>query len=96
MAAPFVVDSTNFKPDSALFVPGGENLHLIEKFTRVDPETLKYEVTINDPSTFTKPWTAVLFMKKSKDQIYEYACHEGNLGLEHMLSAARAADAARK
>jgi len=85
----FVVDSTNFKPDSALFVPGGEKLHLIEKFTRVDPETLKYEVTINDPSTFTKPWTAVLFMKKSKDQIYEYACHEGNEAMYGTLNGER-------
>jgi hypothetical protein len=85
----FVVDSTNFKADAALFVPGGEKLHLIEKFTRVDPETLKYEVTINDPSTFTKPWTAVLFMKKSKDHIYEYACHEGNEAMAGTLGGER-------
>jgi len=85
----FVVDSTNFKADSALFVPGGEKLHLIEKFTRVDPETLKYEVTINDPSTFTKPWTAVLLMKRSKDHIYEYACHEGNEAMYGTLNGER-------
>jgi len=81
-----VVDTTNFRDDSTR---GSSKTHLIERFTRVSPDTLKYEVTMNDPAR-TKPWTAVLFMKRSKDQIYEYACHEGNEAMSGTLSGARA------
>jgi hypothetical protein len=76
--------------------------HLTEKFSRVDATTLKYEVTVNDPATYTKPWTAVLYWKSEpKDQIYEYACHEGNEGMAGTLSGYRALqkvaeDAAKK
>jgi hypothetical protein len=73
-----VVDSTNFLRRSDFRVAGDENMHLTERFTRVAPDTLKYEIRVDDPTTYTKPWTAVLYMKNSKDQIYEYACHEGN------------------
>ncbi|PYR23719.1 MAG: hypothetical protein DMF94_00400, partial [Acidobacteria bacterium] len=58
-------------------------------FTRSDANTLRYEVTVNDPETYTKPWTAVLFMKQSKDQIYEYACHEGNEAMTGTLNGER-------
>lgn len=86
----FVVDTTNFREDS----PAGrgspsEKMHIIERFSRVGPESLKYEATVDDPGTFTKPWTAVLYMKKSKDQIYEYACHEGNHAMYGTLNGAR-------
>jgi hypothetical protein len=86
----FVVDSTNFRTGAA----GGrgsnsDKLHMIEKFSRVGPDALKYEVTINDPDTYTAPWTAVLYMKQSKDQIYEYACHEGNEAMSGTLGGAR-------
>jgi hypothetical protein len=86
----FVVDSTNFRQDASL-VRGGNSpkLHMIEKFSRVGPDALKYEVTINDPDTYTQPWTAVLYMKQSKDQIYEYACHEGNEAMSGTLGGAR-------
>jgi hypothetical protein len=87
----FVIDTTNFRPDSPVTFGGGssEKMHLIERLSRVDPETLKYEVTLNDPGTWTKPWTAVLLMKKSKDQIYEYACHEGNEAMSGTLHGER-------
>jgi hypothetical protein len=86
----FVVDSTNFRSDSPVGRGGAsEKLHLIERFTRVDANSLKYEVTVDDPATWTKPWTAVLFMKNTKDQIYEYACHEGNEAMYGTLNGTR-------
>jgi len=83
-----VVDTTNFT-DKTNFRGSGERLHLVERFTRVDANTLCYEFTVDDPSTFTKPWTAVLPMTKSAERIYEYACHEGNYALPDILRGAR-------
>ena len=87
----FVVDTTNFREDSPVGQGGGATptTHLIERFSRVGPETLKYEVTMEDPATWTKPWTAVLYMKSTKDLIYEYACHEGNEAMVGTLNGAR-------
>jgi hypothetical protein len=64
-------------------------MHLIERFTRVDANTLEYQVTIDDPATFTRPWTAILSMPKADATIFEYACHEGNYALLNQLSGAR-------
>ena len=55
-----------------------ENLHIVERFTRVAEDTLQYEVTLDDATTWTKPWTVMIRMKRTQDKIYEYACHEGN------------------
>jgi len=85
-------DKTNFlfsKTSGAL-----ENLKLIERFTRVGPDTLQYDITLNDPTTWTKPWSATLFWSRSSDEIYEYACHEGNEGLAGALSGNRAQEKA--
>jgi hypothetical protein len=84
-----VVDTTNFT-DKTAFRGSGTNLHLIERFTRTAPETIVYEFTVNDPSSFTKPWTVQVPMKKTPDPIFEYACHEGNYGMEGILKGARA------
>ena len=73
-----VVDTTNFT-DKNPFRGAGESLHLIERFTRTDAGTLLYEFTVDDPTTFTRPWTAQLPMTKSDERIFEYACHEGEL-----------------
>ena len=54
------------------------NLHLTERFTRVAPDTIKYEVTLNDPTTWTTPWTVEMPLKQTREPIYEFACHEGN------------------
>jgi hypothetical protein len=102
-----VVDTINFadKLDGNPYLPAhrgamfqhtgsGETLHLIERFTRVDADTINYEFTMDDPQTFTKPWTALVPMVKTEDQAYEYACHEGNYGLANILRGARADDAA--
>jgi hypothetical protein len=92
-----VVDSTNFT--DKIGVGGGSlpstSLHLIEKFTRTAPGTIRYEFTVDDPETFTAKWTAGLELNSKPDYaIYEYACHEGNYGLRNMLSGSRADDRA--
>ena len=84
----FVVDTTNFT-DKTGFRGSGETLHLVELFRRVDANTLHYAYTVDDPATFTKPWTAVLPMTKSDERIYEYACQEGNYALPDILRGAR-------
>jgi hypothetical protein len=93
-----VVETTNYSPKSSmLFVPtaGAEHLKITERFTRVDAKTLKYEVTFNDPTTWTKPWTMMVPLKHTDEQVYEYACHEGNIGMEGILAGARAEDKAK-
>jgi hypothetical protein len=88
-----VIDTTNFYRETSL--PGSSaNMHLIERFTRVGADTLLYEFTVDDPSTWTRPWTAQIPMKKSQDPIYEYACHERNDAMSNMLAGARAAEKA--
>jgi hypothetical protein len=84
-----VVDTTNFKRETSL-EGSSANTHLIERFTRTNANTLLYEFTVDDPTVWTRPWTAVIPMSKSEDPIYEYACHEGNYSIANMLSAARA------
>jgi len=86
-----VVDTTNFTNKTA-FRGSNENLHLIERFTRTDGDTLLYEVTVGDPSTWARPWKIEIPMRKSEGPVYEYACHEGNYAMEGMLAGARAAE----
>ncbi len=88
-----VVDSTNFKPGVFRSV-STEKLHLIERFTRTGPDTLQWELTIDDPGAWTKPWTAMIPLRSSKKGVFEYACHEGNYGLEDILEGARREDQA--
>ena len=83
-----VVDTTNFD-GRARFRGTSENLHLTERFTRTDAETILYEYSVDDPATYTKPWTAQMTMSHSDSPIYEYACHEGNYGMMGILSGAR-------
>ncbi|MBI3492252.1 MAG: hypothetical protein HY047_10795 [Acidobacteria bacterium] len=87
--ATLIVDTTNFT-DKTAFRGASDRLHLVERFTRADANTLLYEFTVDDPSSFTKPWTVALPMAKSSDHIYEYACHEGNYALPDILRGARA------
>ena len=84
-----VVDTTNFN-NLVSFRGSDENLHLIERLTRVDADTIIYRFTIDDPTAFTKPWTGEIPFVKSDGLLYEYACHEGNEGMKGILSAARA------
>jgi hypothetical protein len=89
-----VVDTTNFSPKS-YFLGSTENLHLVERFTRVAEDTIDYEITVSDPGVWTQPWTAVIHLKQTEDRIYEYACHEGNYQImTDMLAGASAAEKA--
>ena len=87
-----VVDTTNFT-DKTRFRGSSENLHVIERFTRTDANTILYRFTIDDPMTFAKPWTAEYPFLATPGPIFEYACHEGNYALTDILGGARKADA---
>jgi hypothetical protein len=89
-----VVETTNFT-DKTNFRGSGKNMRLIERFTRVDPDTLLYQFTVNDPESFERPWSGEIPMKKTAGPIFEYACHEGNYSMLNTLTAARAEEALR-
>jgi hypothetical protein len=88
-----VVDTTNFSPKSN-FRGAHENLHLVERFTRVSSDRLEYSFTVSDDTTWVRPWTAMIPLQRSKAPMYEYACHEGNLGLSGILAGSRAEERA--
>jgi hypothetical protein len=90
-----VVDTTNFT-DKTHYRGADENLHLVERFTRVDADTIIYRFTVDDPSAFTRPWTGEAPLRKTAGPIYEYACHEGNYSVANMLRGARAQERAAK
>lgn len=83
-----VVDTLNFWRGTA-FADSTPDMHLVEKFTRVGPDSLMYEFTVEDPTTWTQSWTAVVPMRRMNQPIYEYACHEGNHGLHGVLAGIR-------
>jgi hypothetical protein len=83
-----VVDTTNFT-DKTRFRGTSQNLHVIERFTRVDPNTILYRATIDDPSTFSKQWTIEYPFRATAGPVYEYACHEGNYAMPDILGGAR-------
>ena len=87
-----VVETRNFSPQSN-FRGARENLQLVERFTRIGPDDLHYEFTVNDPTIWTAPWTALMQWKRTDEPIFEYACHEGNIGMEGILAGARADEA---
>jgi len=88
-----VVDTTNFN-DQTAFMGSSENLHLVERYTRVSDDMLLYRFTVEDPHTWDKPWTVeVPWMKANEQQLYEYACTEGNESIGIILAGARAKEA---
>jgi hypothetical protein len=87
-----VVDTTNFN-DQTRFRGSTENLHVIERFSRMDAKTLLYRFTIEDPATWDRPWTGEYAWPATSEPIYEYACHEANYALEDILRGARAREA---
>ena len=88
-----VIDTTNYSPKS-YFKGSQDNLHVTERFTRVGPNSINYEFTVEDQATWTDSWTAMIPLKKTDDTIFEYACHEGNYGMEGILAGARALEKA--
>ncbi|MBI3399838.1 MAG: hypothetical protein HY048_00335 [Acidobacteria bacterium] len=98
-----VVETTNFNGKGWIAtnaasarirgVPHSDALRLVERFTRVDAGTIGYEITIEDPNVYTRPWTvSIPLVRDDSYQMFEYACHEGNKAIEHVLGAARAAE----
>ena len=86
------IETRNFSARSN-FRGARENLLLVERFTRVGPDDLHYEFTVSDPTIWTAPWTAQMQWKRTDEPIFEYACHEGNIGMEGILAGARADEA---
>ena len=89
-----VVETVNFLRETS-FMRGGASadLQLTERFARVSPDVLIYEVTVNDPTTWSRPWTYEVPMLRNPEPIYEYACHEGNYSMEVILAGAREQEA---
>jgi hypothetical protein len=96
-----VVDTTNFTDETNFRgspantrqdIFGTANLHVVERFTRTDEDTIEYRFTVEDPDTWTAPWSGVEEIRRSDAPIYEFACHEGNYGLRNILSAQRTAE----
>ena len=86
-----VVETTNFSPKTA-FRGASEHLRLIERFTRVDRDTIEYRFTVEDSTTWTRPWTVTFPLVRNDGEMYEYACHEANYGLQNILKNARATE----
>jgi len=86
-----VVETTNFRKEDGVTYGGSnpETFKIVERFTRVGPDQLNYEFTVEDPQTWTRPWTARIPWNKIQDQLYEYACHEDNYDIVHLLHGAR-------
>jgi hypothetical protein len=91
-----VVETTNYSPQTTFKFPAaGGTLHAVERFTRVAADQIDYRFTINDPATYTRPWTAMLPLTNLPNYvIFEYACHEGNYSIRNVLSGARAQETA--
>ena len=83
-----VVETTNFT-DKTRFQRSSEALHVVERFTRVDADTILYEFTVDDPTSWTSPWSAEIPMVKTEGPLFEYACHEGNYDVRHLLEIYR-------
>lgn len=86
-----IIETTNFSPEIN-FYGAGEHLRLTERLTRIDNDTIQYEVTVDDPATWTRPWKAMVPWKRSDKTIYEFACHEENRALKGILAGARAVE----
>ena len=92
-----VVETTNFNEHAFIRNFNGNlstDLHVVERFTRLGPDTLGYEFTVTDPNTWTRPWSGSLPMSRLDGAMFEYACHEGNYGLTNILAGSRAAEIA--
>ena len=87
-----VVETTNYSPSSD-YRGAAEHLHLIERFTLAGPDSLHYEITVTDATTWTRPWTAMVPLTRSEDALFEYACHEGNIGMAGILAGTRVQEA---
>jgi len=90
-----VVETTNFDAKQVFRGFSVETLQLVERFTRTGPDQIDYQMTLTDPETYSSPWTVALPMMRSEGPVFEYACHEGNLGMEGILAGHRAEEASQ-
>jgi hypothetical protein len=96
-----IVDTTNFVGGSGFYGDAGgnfafdENLHVVERFSLFDADTLLYQFEIDDPTAYTRPWKGELTMTRSNERLYEFACHEANYSLDNMLRGTRATERKR-
>ncbi len=84
-----VVETRNFTGKTS-FRGSGPDMRLVERFTRLDADRLVYEYTVDDAASFAQPWSVRVVMRRSDSPLFEYACHEGNYGMENLLVSARA------
>ena len=97
-----MVDTTNFRGQADFmglfnrFFGDGHHLRITERFTMTDLRTIDYRLTIDEPTTWTQPWTLAIPLVRTDEPMYEYACHEGNYNLTNMLSFARSKDTVRR
>ena len=87
----FVVDTTNFT-DKTAYRGSGRGLHVVERFTLIDADTIRYEFTVEDETSWIQPWSVEIPMVRTEGPMYEYTCHEGNYGMVNTLRGARRAD----
>lgn len=87
-----VVETTNFKPGATFQGANPDRLRITERFTRIDAATIEYKFTIDDPTTWTKPWSAIVPLSHANGPMFEYACAEGNNGMVNILAGARATE----
>ena len=85
-----VIETTNFSAKRTFLGSSAEHLRVVERFTRRDDNTLEYQFTVDDPMRWTRPWTATVPVEKTNGRLFEFACHEGNYGLQNILRVARA------
>jgi hypothetical protein len=89
-----VVETTNFRPGATFQNADPNTLKITERFTRIDARTIEYKFSIDDPATWTKPWSAIVPLSHSDGPMFEYACAEGNNGIVNILAGARATEKA--
>ena len=93
-----VVDTANFNDGGGFYGDAGgmygwdRNLHVVERFSLLDPNTILYRFEVDDPTAYTRPWKGELTMARSSGRVYEYACHEGNYALPNLLNGFRASE----
>ena len=90
-----VVETRNFT-DKTSFRGSGPDMRLVERFTRLDTDRLLYEYSVDDAASFARPWSVRVVMQRSDSSLFEYACHEGNYGMENLLRSARVRDSQRE
>ncbi|MEE2638164.1 MAG: hypothetical protein VYE68_13145 [Acidobacteriota bacterium] len=88
-----VIETTNYS-SKVSFMGAADGLSVVERFSRASEQTLQYEVTVSDPTTWAAPWTAQIPLRSTSDPVFEYACHEGNVGMEGIMAGARALEKA--